>query len=179
LEREVPHELTHLLIYQLAGPQYAQVPSWLNEGLAVVNQAYGDPQFQAILSTARDNKKLLPLASLCGPFPDDPAQAQLAYAESESVLRYIQKQYADAGISKLLAAYAAGGVTCEAGVERGLNLSLADLEKGWRSDLARSDPAGSDLAAQQLPWLVLLALVLLAGGLITVLALGSQKASRP
>jgi hypothetical protein len=179
LEHTMPHELTHLLIYQITGQQSAQVPSWLNEGLAVMSQAQTDPQFQDSLAAARDAGKLLPLVSLCGPFPADQAQAQLAYAESESVVRYLQQQYTNAGVLKLLAAYAASGVTCEAGVEHGLNLSLADLEKGWQSAIARPTPAPLGLAAQQMPWVILLTLVLLAGGIIMVLTLGGQKSSKP
>jgi len=34
LGRQLPHELTHLLIYRLTGDHYADVPTWLNEGLA-------------------------------------------------------------------------------------------------------------------------------------------------
>ena len=182
LERELPHELTHLLIYQLVGPQYAQVPNWLNEGLAVMNQTRPDPGFSKTLTAARDSGKLLSLTSLCGPFPADPAQAQLAYAESESVVRYLRDRYADAGISKLLAAYTAAGATCESGLEHGLNnLTLADLEKASLRNTA--DTAGnrtdSGLAAQRMPWVILSAVILVAGGLITLLTLGSQKPPRP
>lgn len=181
LERELPHELTHLLIYQLAGQHYAQVPSWLNEGLAVMNQTRPDPEFAQTLAAAREGGKLLSLTTLCGPFPADPAQAQLAYAESESVVRYLRSRYADAGLSKLLAAYAANGATCESGLKQGLNLSLAELEQAWLRDTAGAAGSGAagQLTAQQLPWVVLSALILTAGGLITLLMLGGSKPPQP
>jgi hypothetical protein len=177
LGRQLPHELTHLLIYRLTGDHYAQVPGWLNEGLAVAQQARPDPQFAAVLDAARAANQLLPLASLCQPFPADPAQAQLAYAQSESIVRYLQRHYPPATLSKLLSAYA-GGANCEDGVERGLGLSLAELQKAWQSDLAGADATANTANSSPWPWVALSGVVLLAGGVLALLVLSGPKARR-
>ncbi|MDW7992780.1 MAG: peptidase MA family metallohydrolase [Anaerolineae bacterium] len=136
MEREIPHELTHLLVYRLTGPQgYPHVPAWLNEGLAVANQVHPDPSLEALLEDARQEGRLIPLEKLCSPFPSDPDVALLAYAQSGSLVRYIRKQYGDSGIRSLLAAYA-DGAGCAAGVRRALHLGLEQLERAWRADLA-------------------------------------------
>ncbi|MGH2523123.1 MAG: peptidase MA family metallohydrolase [Anaerolineales bacterium] len=167
LGRTIPHELTHLLIYQATGENYARVPSWLNEGLAVLNQAQPDPDFPAALSAAREGGTLLSLSRLCAPFPADVAQAQLAYAESESIVRYIRDQHGSKSFANLLRAYA-DGASCEAGVERGLGISLDELEQAWLREVINTSPGTFRLPALT-PWLLLAGLVLLSGGLFTLL----------
>jgi hypothetical protein len=168
LGREVPHELTHLLVYQAASGRYRNVPNWLNEGLAVNNEAQPDPDLLAALNAARDSNTLIPLSSLCEPFPLDRAQAALAYAESASVVSYIRKAYGPQGLTQLLKTYAEGA-DCEGGVQRALNISLADLESAWRRDELKIAPGALQQLAALAPWLVLAALVLLAGALFLIL----------
>lgn len=136
MEREIPHELTHLLVYRLTGPGgYPYVPAWLNEGLATANESRPDPNLDSLLERARNEGRLIPLRNLCPPFSTDPAEALLAYAESGSLVRYIRQQYGDSGIRALLLAYA-DGADCEAGVQRALHVTLDQLERAWRADLS-------------------------------------------
>ena len=53
---------------------------------------------------------------------------------------------------------------------QGLNLSQAELELAWRADLAAAAPA-----APTLPWVLLSVIVLLGGGVLALLTLGSRK----
>lgn len=136
MERQIPHELTHLLVYRLMGPQgYSHIPAWLNEGLAMANEIHPDPSLEALLENAWREGRLLPLENLCLPFPSDPETALLAYAQSGSLVRYIRQQYGDSGIRALLASYA-DGAGCAAGVRRALHISMEQLERAWRADLA-------------------------------------------
>lgn len=136
MEREIPHELTHLLVYRLMGPGgYPYVPAWLNEGLATANEARPDPNLDSLLERARAEGRLIPIRNLCPPFSTDPAEALLAYAESGSLVRYIRQQYGDSAIRALLLAYA-DGADCEAGVQRALHVTLEQLERAWRADLS-------------------------------------------
>jgi hypothetical protein len=167
LERLIPHELTHILVYQATGDHYSQVPTWLNEGLAVMNQGQPDPDFPAVLAKARAAEQLLSLSNLCGPLPADPAQAQLAYAESESIVRYIRDRYGASGLSALLSAYA-DGLGCAAGVERGLGIPLEELERRWLGEVLQVQTV-SWPRQTLFPWIILTGLVLLSGGLFFVL----------
>ena len=159
LQIQIPHELTHVLIYRATGDNYARVPYWFNEGLAVAQQAQRDSNFPALLAAARDSRQFLSLASLCGPF--DPAQVSLAYAESESVVRYIQDAYGAEGINRLLMAYA-GGADCASGVQSSLGVSLNQLDAQWQQALAPPPETIQQRAQALSPWLLLAALVLLA-----------------
>jgi len=136
MEQEIPHELTHLLVYRLAGPEgYRYIPAWLNEGLAIAYQTRPDPNLDSLLERARSERRLIPIRDLCFPFSTDPAEALLAYAESGSLVRYIRRQYGDSGIRALLQAYA-DGADCDGGVRRALHVSLEQLERAWRADLS-------------------------------------------
>ena len=137
LRRLIPHELTHLAVAAAAGHN---VPEWLNEGLAELNQFQSDPDLLSALVAARAAGRLLPLSRLCGTFPSDPDQARLAYAQSESLVRFIRERYGSAGVAALLRAYA-GGADCAAGVESGLGITLASLEQQWLTTSLRLPPS--------------------------------------
>jgi hypothetical protein len=134
MKRDIPHELTHLLVFQATGAGYARVPRWLDEGLASANEELAQPEYQLALESAFRAGQLIPLETLCAPFSSDAGAAQLSYAESQSLIQFIRNNYPD-GIRKLLGAYM-GGATCGAGVEQALGTTLEALEFQWRSSLA-------------------------------------------
>lgn len=135
MEQDIPHELTHLVVYQATGPEgYVHVPAWLNEGLATANQMRPDPSLDTLLEQARAEGRLLPLTDLCAPFPSDPQVALLSYAQSASLVRYIRDRYGSAGIRALLAAYA-DGAGCEGGIVRALDITPERLDLAWRAHL--------------------------------------------
>lgn len=138
--RDIPHEITHLLVYQVVTPAgYHYVPEWLDEGLATANERTPNPDHAAILETARAAGRLLPLESLCVPFPPDAQTARLAYAESRSVVEFIRRRYGAPEIRALLAAYAEGA-SCTAGVQKALGISFNRLETEWLASLTPKAP---------------------------------------
>ena len=68
MERQIPHELMHVLLYQLIGNKY-QLPTWFNEGLATISELYPDPDYYTYLMRAKANDSLIPLTNLCASFP--------------------------------------------------------------------------------------------------------------
>ena len=103
LERVLTHELTHAMIRAIA-PR--GVPTWLNEGLAVMFEPDGVPWAERTLeaSSAR-----IPLDVLAGSFdrlPDN--QARVAYAESADAARHLFDQIGGAGLVALLQDIARG-----------------------------------------------------------------------
>jgi hypothetical protein len=157
LQREIPHELTHILVYRATGENYQRVPAWLNEGLAVLNQVQAEPDLPGVLAAARDSGEFLSLSSLCGSFPADPAAARLAYAESESFSRYVRGRFGSERTYALVNAYGQGA-GCSEGVEQSLGQPLDDLEQQWMAEAV----SANDLASRWrvvAPWLLLGALV--------------------
>jgi hypothetical protein len=134
MRRVIPHEITHLLVYQAAGGALGRVPSWLNEGLATLSEELPDPQAAVVLETALSQGGLMPLETLCGPFPLETDEARLSYAQSASVVHFIRDHYGRQGLARLITAYAEGA-SCRGGVERALGVSLEGLETQWRTSL--------------------------------------------
>jgi len=131
MDTEVPHELTHVMLYRSLGEGYSRLPTWLNEGLASVAERYPDPDYKTALQTASTNNSLLPMSGLCAPFPPDAGRAYLAYAESDSFVRYLRETYSTTGLSALVKAYA-DGLDCELGATRALGMPLTQLDTRWR-----------------------------------------------
>lgn len=95
LVRDMPHELTHLVFHQLVA---VQVPIWFDEGLAVYDQFYHEPEMPARLQAALDAHALLRLNTVTDSFPTDSDQAYLAYAQSWNLVGFM---YSTFGISKM------------------------------------------------------------------------------
>lgn len=140
MNRYIPHEITHLLVYQLVTPaSYRYVPEWLDEGLATANERLPEPDYALALEEAREEGRLIPLEDLCVPFSPDRSTALLAYAQSGSLVQFIREQYGAEGIRALLAAYA-NGAGCAGGAQEALSVSLSGLETAWRTSLEPKSP---------------------------------------
>lgn len=133
IQRQVPHEITHILIYRYMGAEYQYLPAWVSEGIASLMENYNRPEYKLILENAVRDRALIPLSQLCNVFPTDPDLVQLSYAESYSVMNYIREEYGITGVQALIAAYDQG-VSCDRGVEIALGKSLTRLEKEWKQD---------------------------------------------
>lgn len=158
MERQIPHELAHILLYQYTGSAYESLPTWLIEGLATQAELYPNADYNYILSVASQNGTLIPLANLCGPFPADVSGAMLAYAQSGSFVGHLRQTYGTSGLRALIDAYA-DGLNCEQGALRAFGLPLSQLDLRWRQAVFGEDITG--VALQNLaPYFVILALLL-------------------
>ena len=69
MERQIPHELMHILLYDTVGEGYVNLPAWLSEGLATVAELYPNPDYLVLLENARQqgqsplHKVLVPVVS--------------------------------------------------------------------------------------------------------------------
>jgi len=168
MKRDIPHELTHKVLYDLTGTQgYAAQPTWFVEGLASTFELSPDPAYALALQRAAQDSKLIPMATLCYPFPAEADRALLAYAQSQSFVRYLQQTYGWSKVRELIDAYT-DGLECSAGVKQTLGADLTTLERDWRVwiEQQNQDSAVSatwtyvatvvrDLA----PWLILIGLL--------------------
>jgi len=159
LENDLSHELTHVMVYQIVGPGYGTMPVWLDEGLAINAEPQPSPLYADALNTAVQSDSLESLQVLCTSFGVDPNRAILAYAESASLVRYLQDRFGPQAIQQLLTAYR-DGASCEGGIRRVLALSLPELQADWENDVLRASPIIKFLR-QMLPYLLIFGPVLL------------------
>jgi hypothetical protein len=166
MERQIPHELMHILLHQADPSGYDRLPAWFNEGLASITEQSPNPDYQLLLENAYSKGTLLPMATLCQVFPRDASGALLAYAQSASFTRYLYQKYGKAGLEQLRAQYAAGE-ECQRGLELALGSSLAIQENQWRQEMFAENLWLTALQSL-LPWLALLAAIS-AGPLVWVI----------
>ncbi len=158
IKRVVPHEVTHALIHAATQNDQDRVPAWFAEGLATsLEYAFvPNPEAGQLLAEAVRRHETLPLETLCAGFPVEVEAANLAYAQSASLIDYIRDVYGRQALRDLLAAYA-DGATCGGGVQRVLGISLERLEYAWLDSLL---PHSGWVAfwVDNAPWLILLVL---------------------
>ena len=159
METLIPHELAHVMLYRNVGDGYSALPVWLSEGIASLVELYPNPDYDQALSTASQNGSLLPILDLCDTFPPDASRAYLAYAESQSFVRFLRDSYGTPALFSLTSAYA-NGLNCEQGVVRALNTSLVSLDARWRESELGANVVGVFFRAM-LPYLGLFGLLLL------------------
>lgn len=133
MERKIPHELAHILTYEVSGERYRLLPMWLREGIATISEIYPSLDYPRSLEVAVEAGSLLPFANLCGDFPTDASSRFLAYAQAESFTRYLVDEYGISGLNRLLQAYG-DGLGCEQGVQAALGIPLTTLEYNWRAE---------------------------------------------
>jgi hypothetical protein len=131
IQRLIPHELTHIMLYRFMGAEYQYLPAWFSEGLASLMEAYTLPEYELALERAHAAHDLIPFAHICQAFPADADLALLSYAQSESLVRYLKQQYGLPALQAMIYAYDQG-VSCDRGVENALGLTLTELEKEWQ-----------------------------------------------
>lgn len=92
-KKALVHELTHLVVHQATFSPYAQLPTWLDEGLAMYNEGELDPFLNSYLERAIAQDSLISVRTLCSPFSAEPEKAYLSYAQSYSVVKYLLTNY--------------------------------------------------------------------------------------
>jgi len=137
LERQIPHEITHLLLYQL----------------------------RLALEEALASDATLPLSSLCASFPVENESRILAYAQSASFVQYLLDVYGSGGVVRLLDAYQEGA-SCEGAIQRVYQRPLSQLEAEWLQTLSGRGGQNSLLSIERLAWIALPALLLISASIL-------------
>jgi hypothetical protein len=165
LERTLPHEIMHLLQYQLMSTSYSNAPTWLLEGLATQSELYANSELERTVVTAQKDGSTLSFGDLCHGFPNDANLATLAYAQSSSLVAYIQRTYGNQVFPTFLQ-NAVNSLDCEQNVKSTLGITLQQVELDWQASLddssKKSMPAGFQLAL----WIGIPLLLLFTGLLI-------------
>lgn len=134
--RVIPHEVSHQILYQATRNPFTLPPLWFDEGIATHYQIGGTDGFLEMVIRAEEQGELFDLGSLDVSFPYSPEQAALAYATSWSAIAYIREVHGDEGIAAMIRAFGTGAPYPVA-IEQALGLSKEELNREWRSWVAR------------------------------------------
>jgi hypothetical protein len=168
-ERQIPHEIVHVLQFKLMGETYQRIPTWLVEGSASLAELYPNPDYKWVLDQSVKEERLIPFTSLCTGFPREASGAFLAYAESTSFVRYLYQKYGVSGMVTMMTKYH-DGLGCEEGATAAFGSSLSQLENTWQQDALGMISGGLALR-NLLPYLVISAILLVVPLVIGLLLL--------
>jgi hypothetical protein len=153
----VKHELTHVVIGHLTLNCLSDLPTWLNEGLAVYAEGPLDADSQAQLDRAVRGNRLDSVRALGAAFSAHPERATLAYAESFSLVDFLIARQGKANVLALLHAFASGDNT-DAALRAVYGFDSDGLDAAWRAAIgapprpaASPTPAGGATAVPTLP----------------------------
>ena len=130
--RMLSHEVVHVVMAQATANPYNAPPPWLNEGIASYYQEVPDDRFAPVLQRAVREGRLDTVRALNSAFPPDPAAAILAYAESESIARFIIEEKGTDAMADLINVFREG-VSYDEAVQRALGISLDELDQEWKA----------------------------------------------
>jgi hypothetical protein len=143
LNRDMPHELTHLVFHQLiARGIYA--PTWFDEGLAVYNQIYHEPMMTLRLKQGLKAHNLLRLNDISFEFPADSDKAYLAYAQSWNLVSYMYSTFGHKKMATLVQAMNNPNASFNQDLAQVVGIDLAHLENQWRLSLNQPPTLTSD-----------------------------------
>lgn len=165
IKRQIPHEITHVMLYQWLGEDYYNLPQWLREGLPSMAELFPNPDYALLLENAHETESLLPMDTLCENFPLGVSNFLLAYAQSADFTWFIYENYGSTGLEALSRAYA-DGLSCEQGAQQALGISLAELDREWRKQTF-GDNTLLAVLRELLPWIALMG-VILVGPLVLI-----------
>jgi hypothetical protein len=141
-KRTEAHELTHVLVGQLTFSCLSDIPTWLQEGLAVYGEGGPDDAAQKQFNRAVQDNTLLPVRSLSGGFSEDPSKADVSYSQSYSLVKFLIKQ---GGQDKMLALLRAlrDGATVDEALQQVYGFDIEGFEDAWRADIGAQARSGS------------------------------------
>lgn len=153
-KRTEAHELTHVLVGHLTFSCLGDVPTWLNEGLAVYSEGPLEDYSQQQLDRAISNDELFSVRALSGGFSEIADKADLSYSQSYSIVKFLLEAYGRDKMTELLVALR-DGETIDTALLQVYGFDVDGLEDAWRADIgAQPRVAGPQPTATPQPTVV-------------------------
>lgn len=147
--KAIVHELTHVLVGDLTFSCLGDVPTWLNEGLAMYSEGALDRASQQQLEEAIQNNSLFTIRSLSSGFSEDAEKALLSYSQSYSIAQFLIEAHGQEKMPSLLVALR-DGITIDEALVQTYGFDTAGLESAWRQSIGASphpvSPDGQPIA---------------------------------
>lgn len=150
----IAHELTHVLVGHLTFSCLGDVPTWLNEGLAVYSEGGLDPDSQRQLEDAIEDDTLLTVRSLSSGFSEVADKAYLSYSQSYSIVKFLIETYGQEKMTSLLVGLR-DGLTIDEALIKTYGFDVDGLEDAWRTSIgAQPRPVSAQPTVQPTPTFV-------------------------
>jgi hypothetical protein len=140
----IVHELTHVLVGHLTFSCLGDVPTWLNEGLAVFSEGELDPASERQFEDAIRDDTLLTVRSLSSGFSEVADKAYLSYSQSYSITKFLVETHGQEKMTSLLLSLQ-DGMTIDEALLQTYGFDVNGLENAWRTSIGAQP---SSLSAQ-------------------------------
>jgi len=134
-KRAIVHELAHLVIHQMTFNPYIDLPTWLDEGLAMYAEGPLELSLAAYLNRAVAENSLISVRSLSSPFSAYAKEAILAYAQSYSLVEFLISNYGQGRTLELLNTFRQGS-SYDAALNTVYGFDMDGLNTLWRDYVA-------------------------------------------
>jgi len=141
-KRAIAHELTHLVIHQVTLNPYSNLPTWLDEGLAMHSEGSLEPVLVGYLNGAIAEDRLISVQSLASPFSAYAGEAALSYAESYSLVKFLITAYGQDKMFELLSTFREGA-TYDGALMKVYGFDMDGLDELWREWVTTMEPTAS------------------------------------
>ena len=141
-QRAVAHELTHVVIGHYTLSCLDSTPPWVGEGLAMYSEGGLEDGFATYLDEAIQQGTLLHVRSLSEVFSNDPDLANLAYAQSYSLVAFLVEEFGAEKMVRLLDEFRQGAPEDQA-LQRVYSFDRDGLEAAWRRQIGAPSMAVS------------------------------------
>jgi len=131
-KRAVVHELTHLVIHQMTLNPYNDLPTWLDEGLAMHTEGTLLPEFAACLNRAIAEDSLISVRSLSSPFSAYAEESYLSYAQSYSLVDFLISNHGQTKMLELLLTFRQGS-SYDGALEKVYGFDMDGLDALWQN----------------------------------------------
>ncbi len=135
-KRAIAHELAHLVIHQMTLNPYNDLPTWLDEGLAMYAEGKLQPVFADVLNNAIDENSLISVRSLSSSFSAYAGEAFLSYAQSYSLVEFLISNYGQGQMLRLLNTFSEGS-SYDGALEKVYGFDMDGLDTLWRDYVIR------------------------------------------
>ena len=150
----IVHELTHVLVGHLTFSCLGDVPTWLNEGLAVYSEGELDQTSERQLEEAIRDDTLLTVRSLSSGFSEIADKAYLSYSQSYSITKFLVETHGQEKMTGLLLSLQTG-MTIDEALTEAYGFDVNGLENAWRTSIgAQPSSASAQPTAMPSPTIV-------------------------
>jgi len=131
----IAHELTHLVVGQIVFNPYNDLPTWLEEGLAMFIEENDDPAIASYMKIAIEENKLITVRSLSSPFSAYSELAAVSYGQSQSLVEFLLNTYGRSKMLELLTTFR-DGVDYDEALEKVYGFNMDELDAYWRDSIS-------------------------------------------
>jgi hypothetical protein len=132
VEKIFLHEVVHMAEWDATDGR--NTPIWFSEGLAILISGEFSFERNSVLIGAAVRGDLLPLSRLSARYPGDGNEVNVAYAQSASMVKFLDEAYGPGLIARLLSRVRHGD-DFESALESLAGRSMRQIQSEWLDDL--------------------------------------------